>query len=146
MTRRTRGVAMYDDPFGLRGGVKKSPNLFGDLGAYSQHKKTTKDSRRAFTRTQKNEILAQQRSKCAKCRKFLDPRAIEYDHAKAWSAGGKTTIKNGRALCPTCHKLKTHKDTLSKVDKKRTKRSPNPLNISLLSQPPRKKSQGPFGW
>lgn len=37
-----------------------------------------RDTRRAFTQTQKQEILYQQDNKCAFCHKKLDPRDIEY--------------------------------------------------------------------
>ena len=98
-----------------------------------KRKKTTRktktkkrDSRRSFTRTQKNEILYQQDNKCAKCHKKLDPRATEFDHKKPWAAGGRTVTVNGRALCANCHKIVTHKTRLKQVDKKRkaTKRKP----------------------
>lgn len=35
-----------------------------------------RDGRRAFTQTQKNEILYQQNSKCAKCHEMLDPSVV----------------------------------------------------------------------
>lgn len=76
-----------------------------------------RDKRRAFTQTQKNEILHQQDNKCAKCHKKLDPRAIEFDHVKGWAAQGRTVIQNGAALCPTCHTLKTHNDRLTNIEK-----------------------------
>ena len=81
-----------------------------------------RDKRRAFTATQKNDILYQQENKCAICHKKLDPRAIEFDHRKEWSASGKTTIKNGAALCPTCHRIKTHKSLVKKIDNPKTQR------------------------
>ena len=77
----------------------------------------TRDKRRAFTETQKKEILYQQDGKCAVCHKKLDPRAIEFDHIREWSASGKTIIKNGAALCPTCHRIKTHNSLVKKIDK-----------------------------
>jgi predicted restriction endonuclease len=82
----------------------------------------TRDKRRAFTQTQKNEILHQQDNKCAICHKKLDPRAIEFDHRKEWSASGKTIIRNGAALCPTCHRIKTHNSRVKKIDKPQKER------------------------
>jgi len=82
----------------------------------------SRDKRRAFTQTQKNQILYQQDNKCAKCHCKLDPRAIEFDHIKEWSASGKTIIKNGAALCPTCHRIKTHNSRVEKVDKPKKER------------------------
>lgn len=88
---------------------------------------TRKDSRRSFTQTQKNAILVQQNGKCAMCYRKLDPIVAEYDHKKSWASGGKTIIKNGRALCANCHKKTTHEARLKRVDKKR-----KPKNTNLL--------------
>jgi hypothetical protein len=93
--------------------------------------KPKRDKNRSFGRTQRNEIWAQQKGKCAKCHKTLDPRTVEYDHGKAWSAGGRTLVKNGRALCPTCHKLKTHSQRLKKVESKKRTRTNNPFDLGL---------------
>lgn len=107
--------------------IKIPKNKYSIFGTNNLDVKNERDSRRTFTRTQKNEIWAQQDGMCAGsgCHKKLDPRTVEYDHGKEWSAGGRTTIKNGRALCADCHKLKTHKDRLKKVDKKRESKSSN---------------------
>jgi len=108
-------------------------NPFGiesiDLGFGTEPKR---DSRRTFTRTQKNEIWAQQNGKCARCHKPLDLRTVEYDHGRAWSAGGPTRVKNGRALCPECHKLKTHEETLKKVEKRKRKKKTNLFEIEPI--------------
>jgi hypothetical protein len=86
-------------------------------------KQTERDTRRAFTSTQKNEILYQQDNKCAICHEKLDPRAKHFHHEKPWSSGGRTITQNGRALCANCHEKETHKERLKKVDKKRRKKS-----------------------
>lgn len=103
-----------------------------------------KDKRRSFTQLQKKEILHQQNYKCAKCHKKLDIRTVEFDHIKAWAEKGKTSIKNGAALCPNCHRLKTHSHTLTKVEKKSKKKASNPfgLNLDLGLTPPKKKGKG----
>lgn len=90
-------------------------------------KQVKKDSRRAFSPTQKKEILYQQDSKCARCHEKLDPRAIEFDHKKPWASGGRTKVVNGRAICANCHKKITHEARLKQVDKKRKLKSTNPL-------------------
>lgn len=90
--------------------------------------KPKKDTRRAFTQTQKNDILYQQDNKCASSlchHEKLDPRATEFDHKKAWASGGRTIRENGRALCPKCHKIITHNQRLKKIDKKRPARDSN---------------------
>ena len=73
-----------------------------------------RDTRRAFTQTQKNEILYQQDGKCAKCHAKLDLRVVEFDHIRAWAAQGRTVTQNGAGLCPTCHRLKKHRERLKK--------------------------------
>lgn len=76
-----------------------------------------RDARRSFTATQKKQILAQQGFKCAKCHKKLGV-AYHFHHAKPWSSGGKTIVKNGRALCGDCHEELSHKERLKNVDKR----------------------------
>lgn len=49
-----------------------------------------------------------------------------------WEDNGKTIVSNGQALCPTCHTLKTKKDRLRKIDKKRTS-SKKPKNYSGIN-------------
>ncbi|NOX71692.1 MAG: HNH endonuclease [Candidatus Micrarchaeota archaeon] len=101
-----------------------------DLGFGS--KKTKRDSRRTFTITQKKEILYQQNNKCAICHKKLDPRAIEFDHGKPWADGGRTITQNGRALCPTCHRIKHHKERLKKIEgRTKKKKNKNPWDITI---------------
>ena len=97
--------------------ARNDPFGFGNVSFGFGSDKPKRDSRRTFNRTQKNEIWAQQDGKCAKCHKKLDPRTVEYDHVKPWAARGKTITANGAALCANCHKLKTHKTRLKKVDK-----------------------------
>jgi hypothetical protein len=78
-------------------GNKIKGNPF-DLGfGPSSKRKPERDSKRAFTQTQRKEILYQQDMKCAVCHKKLDPRDIEYDHKKPWASGGRTKTENGRA-------------------------------------------------
>ena len=78
---------------------------------------------RYFTKSQKNEIWAQQNGLCKKCKQRLDPRTVEYDHKKEWSRDGRSNISNGQALCANCHKLKTHRLYLKKGNKiKRSKK------------------------
>lgn len=113
------------NPFGIEP-IKIEPINFG-FGP----KKNKRDPRRAFTRTQKNEILHQQDYKCARCHEKLDLRATEFDHKKPWAAGGRTITVNGRALCATCHKIVTHNTRLKKVEKKKIKKEYNPFEVKL---------------
>jgi 5-methylcytosine-specific restriction endonuclease McrA len=112
---------MFDDPFSPKK-QKKSISPFGNHLFGAPEPKKKRDTRRAFTRTQKNEILHQQNYKCAKCKNQLDLRATEFDHKKGWADGGKTVTVNGQALCANCHKIKTHKSRLKKTDVKPKKK------------------------
>lgn len=104
----------YDVPFGL------------------SNKNAGRDKKRSFSQTDKKEILYQQNGKCAICHKKLDPRDIEYDHKKPWCDKGRTKVKNGRAVCGSCHNIRTHKDRLKKVDGKKPKKAPaNPFDVKL---------------
>jgi hypothetical protein len=92
-----------------------------------------RDKKRAFNQTQKKQILYAQNNKCAICHKILDPRDIEYDHKTPWADKGRTKVKNGRAVCGSCHNIKTHNDKLKKTEgKKTTKKVPvNPLDVKI---------------
>lgn len=94
----------------------------------------TRDSRRAFTITQKHEILYQQDGKCANCFKKLDIRVVEYDHIKAWAAKGRTITQNGAALCPNCHRLKTHHERLKAIEKPKKSDKPKTMPKLLSKQ------------
>lgn len=84
-----------------------------------------RDTRRAFIQTQKNEICDTQNNKCAKCKEPLLRSATHYDHKTPWENGGKTEVKNGQALCATCHSIKSNKDRLRKIDSIRKPKSDN---------------------
>lgn len=110
----------------LTGASKKSKTKSLGLGLLNEPKSSKeRDSRRTFSARQKSEILYQQNNKCASCHKQLDPRAIDYDHIKSWADNGKTIKANGAALCPTCHRLKTHQTGLKETDKKRKPKEPS---------------------
>ena len=119
MVKKRRVPSVSDSIFGKPLKLPKNP-----LGLPTQKKK---DIRRAFTKTQQNEILYQQDGKCAKCHEKLDPRATEFDHKKPWASGGRTIKTNGRALCANCHRKITHETRLKRVDKKRKPRNTNPF-------------------
>jgi hypothetical protein len=110
-------------------GIPKTKNIL-DVGLPNLYPSSQprKDSRRSFGSDQKKAILAQQDNKCASAlchHKKLDPREIHFHHAKPWSSGGRTTVKNGRALCASCHEILSHGERLKKTDRKREKREPS---------------------
>lgn len=107
----------------------------------------TRDKKRSFSITQKNEILYQQDNMCGKCNHKLDPRAIEYHHRKPWAAGGRTITVNGLALCPKCHKIIAHEERLKEQEgtaskqaesnsklKKASKRSTNKKKLDSVEE------------
>jgi 5-methylcytosine-specific restriction endonuclease McrA len=103
-----------------------------------------RDSKRSFTKVEKNEIFDRQNGKCAKCHKPLKLAYTHFHHKKAWSENGKTNINNGIALCANCHSEAHHTDRLKKINNKAKKKSSNPLDIELpIVKIP--KSKGGFG-
>ena len=92
-------------------GMELTHNIYGNP--------LRKNDRQPISKSQKNEILAKQKNKCANCKKLLDMRATHFDHIKEVYKGGKSIIANLQALCANCHNIKTHKDKLNKVEKKR---------------------------
>ena len=79
---------------------------------------TYRDSRRSFTKSQKEAILYWQQYRCARCHYPLDNRAVKFHHKKHWSQGGRTTIKNGIALCSICHDIIHHEERIWMADYK----------------------------
>ena len=87
------------------------------------NKEISKPKTQPVSKSQKNEVLARQKNKCAKCHKLLDMRATHFDHATEVYKGGKSIIKNLQALCANCHSIKTNEDRLKQVEKKRKMRT-----------------------
>lgn len=95
----------------------------------------TRDRRRSFTVTQKNEILYQQGGYCAGTwcgHSRLDPRNTHFHHDEPWSVGGRTITQNGVALCPNCHGIIEHKNRLKRLDKGRERPQRNKSPIEQL--------------
>jgi len=72
---------------------------------------SVKDSRRSFTKEQKQQVLAMQSGKCGCCGTKLNPKnssSYEGDHIVPHSEGGKTEIQNCEVLCLSCHQIKTN--------------------------------------
>jgi len=86
---------------------------------YGNPLKKRENKREPVSQSQKNEVLARQKNRCARCKNPLDMRAKHFDHVKEVYKGGKSRIGNLQALCPNCHSKKTHKEKLQKVEKRR---------------------------
>ena len=102
---------------------------------------TERDSRRNFTPTQQKELRENQNKECNICRVKLTDDNVDYDHIIPWGDRGKTIIANGQALCLECHRKKTRKEKLKKIDKKRAKKKPR----SIWETPRTKLPRAPFG-
>src|SRR5262245_39746410 len=61
---------------------------------------------RRFNRKQKQAIYTAAGGRCANCGKPLDP-GLQADHIQSYSAGGKTDVSNGQALCSECNLRKS---------------------------------------
>ncbi|MBI2664225.1 HNH endonuclease [Candidatus Woesearchaeota archaeon] len=139
----------FDLSLGPKRGRTKNPLDFGVGLGPSRQKETERDTRRAFSQTQRNEIWDRQKGKCAGSHcghKPLLRSATHYDHIIPWEKGGKTVVSNGQALCPTCHSVKSNKDRLKNVDKKRNnKNNDNFFGGNLFGPPPKRSKNNPFG-
>jgi hypothetical protein len=64
---------------------------------------------RAFTPNMKREAYTRQEGICPKCKKKFAMEAMEGDHIKLWSEGGKTIAENCQMLCVDCHREKSNR-------------------------------------
>ena len=63
-----------------------------------------KDNRRLFNSEEKYVIWVNGGKKCANCNRSIEIDEMDADHIKSFAHGGKTTLKNARALCITCNR------------------------------------------
>ena len=139
---------MFDDSFAPKRGRKNSNPFGGGLDFGLGPKSNSKPKRESVAKSQKNEVLARQKNKCAMCKKPLDMRATHFDHIREVYKSGKSTVSNLQALCANCHNIKTHKDKLKQTEKKKVqarKKDDSPFGGSIFGAPPKqRKSKGPF--
>ena len=138
---------MFEDPFAPKRG-RKPADLFGN-GDFALGRKKEKPKREPIARSQKNEVLARQKNRCAKCNSLLDMRATHFDHKREVYKGGKSTVSNLQALCANCHNIKTHKDKLKNTERKKMesrKKHTGLFGRGTFGFPPAKqrKSKNPF--
>ena len=88
----------------------KNLNRIFDNETDDERQLTEKDSKRKPTKAQQNDILYKQQYKCHYCKKFMDPRQIEFHHLIPWAEGGLTTVKNVVAMDASCHKILEHEN------------------------------------
>ena len=110
-------------------GFNSNSNVFGS--------KPARDKRRAFNSSQKKAILSKQGGSfvCARCHKRKDIDIAEHHHVRDWAKGGKTKTKNGRAVCPDCHRKIHQQERAKKSDKVQRKTTTNPLGFSISKAP-----------
>lgn len=65
--------------------------------------------RRKLTKAEKVKIAASQRWRCMRCEELLD-ETFEVDHVEMHALRGDDSRANTQALCPACHRKKTHDD------------------------------------
>jgi len=96
-------------------------NIFENKVTYDIYGRplSKKNKREPVSKSQKNELLLKQKNRCKACRNILYPTHTHFDHVKPIADGGRSIISNLQALCANCHNIKTHKDRLKKVEKKR---------------------------
>ena len=127
------------------GSQKKQKNLLNFSLGSSPKKEIKRDSRRSFTRTQQKEMKTNQHNKCKICGTELSEDNIDFDHIKPWEDGGRTIIANGQAVCLKCHRKKTRKEKLKKIDKKRSSTKSNPpFGAVLFGQSPKRSRKNMF--
>jgi hypothetical protein len=66
-----------------------------------------RDERRALSTRDKQILYRNAKKRCQNpgCRKRIEYSDMQVGHKKAWSRGGRTTLKNCLCLCYTCNKL-----------------------------------------
>ena len=64
---------------------------------------------RVFTDSQKRTAYEKQKGKCKICKEQFDIDAMEGDHIKPWTEGGKTLPENLQMLCKDCNRRKGKK-------------------------------------
>ncbi|MBN1156554.1 HNH endonuclease [Candidatus Woesearchaeota archaeon] len=95
-----------------------------------------RDSKRSLGQRDKQLLYLRAKEKCELCHKPIKYLEMEVGHNKAWTKGGRTTLKNCLCLCPTCNKLQgtdSKKQYLKKIGvKDKDEISKNKLeNLSL---------------
>ena len=64
---------------------------------------------RKFSAKMKRAAYERQNHKCAKCGEEFEIKAMEADHIKPWSEGGRTVAGNCQMLCKACNRHKGRK-------------------------------------
>lgn len=65
--------------------------------------------RRKLTKAEKIKVAASQKWRCMRCQDLLD-ETFEVDHVEQHALRGDDSSSNVQALCPHCHRKKTHDD------------------------------------
>ena len=74
--------------------------------------------RRRLTAHQKRIVAARSEWRCARCGEMLD-ETYEIDHVVALSLGGDDTVENCEALHAKCHREKTLRDEIERIERNR---------------------------
>lgn len=97
----------YIDAFNKSGGLRKNIEIRNRVYTNKLFKEITslegKDSKRLFDENQRIVIWRMDSGECRKCHCKVEFKDMHADHIIPHSKGGKTTIKNGQALCANCN-------------------------------------------
>jgi 5-methylcytosine-specific restriction endonuclease McrA len=107
---------------------------------YEDNNDEGRDVKRSLNVSEKRAVFEQQNHKCAKCKQTFDFFIFEFHHKKAWSANGRTNVKNTIGLCPTCHKKVHDEERINKHKIKKTT-TKKPLAKTKAKKPTAKKSK-----
>jgi hypothetical protein len=77
-----------------------------------------RDSKRSLTKHEKDLLYLRANRKCEMCGdEIKDSMDMEAGHNKAWSKGGKTTLKNSLCLCHHCNRIQATESKKSLLKK-----------------------------
>ena len=82
------------------------------------------DPKRSLGTRDRQILLKNADYKCQNCHKVVDYSSMQVGHKKAWSRGGRTTMKNSVCLCYECNKLQG-RDSWEKFQKKQGREDPD---------------------
>ena len=92
-------------------------------------------SKRKVSESMKKQVAGRQRYRCATIPNYscplknepFDEAGYDIDHIMELRNGGSNDISNLQALCPTCHRVKTSRNTANMVD------TPRPTETSSIA-------------
>ncbi len=81
-----------------------------------------KPKRAYISKDTKLKVIERHKDKCAICGKRLKIGGYHIEHKRAVALGGRDSIRNLQALCPSCHDRKNKEDARKIARKKKKER------------------------